>query len=73
MDNKQFKDWMEKHTLSTDKAAIVLGISRSNAFKYANGSGNVPKYVKFSAEAIDLLNPTECAKLISRRLSSSTN
>lgn len=65
---EEFNKWAEKHGLSIEQASKVLGVSRSNGFKYANGSRPVSKPVAYGAEAIDLLSKTESIKLIQKRL-----
>jgi hypothetical protein len=71
MDKIQFNAWAQRHGLTIDEAAIVLGMSRANAFKYANGTRPVALYVEYAAEAIDLLSKKESLKLIQKRLAKS--
>jgi hypothetical protein len=73
MDKDQFNAWAERHGLTTEEAAIVLGMSRANAFKYANGTRPVALYVEYAAEAFDLLSKKESLKLIQKRLAKSQN
>lgn len=73
MDKTQFNAWAERHGLTTEEAAIVLGMSRANAFKYANGTRPVALYVEYAAEAFDLLSKKESIKLIQKRLAKSQN
>ncbi|AMJ98564.1 hypothetical protein AVL55_10510 [Alteromonas macleodii] len=68
MTSKEFNAWAEKYGLSIEQAAKVLGTSRANGFKYANGSRPVSKAVAYGAEAIDLLAQKESLKLIQKRL-----
>lgn len=68
MTKDDFNDWCERHGLSAEEAAKVLGTSRSNGFKYANGSRPVSKTVAYGAEAIDLLPKAKSLKLIQERL-----
>ncbi|WP_125782804.1 hypothetical protein [Pseudoalteromonas rubra] len=68
MTSDDFKAWAEKYNLSTEEAGAVLGVSRANAFKFANGSRPVSKTVEYSAEAIDLLTKEKSLKLIQKRL-----
>lgn len=71
MDKDQFNAWAQRHCLTTEEAAIVLGMSRANAFKYANGTRPVALYVEYAAETFDLLNENERVKLIYKRLGKS--
>ena len=52
----EFKEWANKYGLSIEEAGSVLGTSRANAFKFANGSRPVSKSAYYNAEAIDLLS-----------------
>jgi len=64
----EFKAWANKYGLSIEEAGAVLGTSRANAFKYANGSRPVSKSAYYNAEAIDLLPKEKSIKLIQKRL-----
>ncbi|WP_288987854.1 hypothetical protein [uncultured Pseudoalteromonas sp.] len=64
----EFKVWAKKYGLSIEDAGAVLGTSRSNAFKFANGSRPVSKAAYYNAEAIDLLPKDKSLKLIQKRL-----
>lgn len=64
----EFKQWCDKYGLSKDQAAIVLGISRANAFKYANGSQPVSVLVSNQCELFDLLSKTKSLTVIQKRL-----
>lgn len=68
MTKDEFNAWAEKYSLTIEQAAKVLGTSRSNGFKFANGSRDVSKPVVYGAEAIDLLPKKESLKLIQKRL-----
>ncbi|WP_338853997.1 hypothetical protein WE348_20430 (plasmid) [Alteromonas macleodii] len=68
MTSEEFSAWADKYNLSIEQAAKVLGTSRANGFKYANGSRPVSKAVAYGAEAIDLLPKKESLKLIHKRL-----
>jgi len=71
MTTEEFNAWCARYNLKSEQAAKVLGTSRSNGFKYANGSRPVSRSVAFGAEVIDLLNITDkdkCLKLIQERL-----
>ncbi|WP_435277351.1 hypothetical protein ACMAZF_20215 (plasmid) [Psychrobium sp. nBUS_13] len=68
MTKDDFNEWAKKYGLSIEDAGAVLGTSRANAFKYANGSRPVSKAVQYGAEAIDLLPKKESLKLIQKRL-----
>ncbi|WP_339145239.1 hypothetical protein [Pseudoalteromonas galatheae] len=68
MTAKEFKAWANKYNLSIEEAGAVLGTSRANAFKFANGSRPVSKSVYYNAEAIDLLDNEKSIKLIQKRL-----
>lgn len=73
MDKEQFNAWVQRHGLTIEEAAIVLGMSRANAFKYANGTRPVALYVQYAAETLDLLSKNERLKLIQKRLAKSQN
>jgi len=64
----EFKAWANKYGLSIEEAGAVLGTSRANAFKFANGSRPVSKSAYYNAEAIDLLGKEKSLKLIQKRL-----
>ncbi len=64
----EFKVWASKYGLSIEEAGTVLGTSRANAFKFANGSRPVSKAAYYNAEAIDLLPKEKSQKLIHKRL-----
>ncbi len=64
----EFKVWANKYSLSIEEAGAVLGTSRANAFKFANGSRPVSKAAYYNAEAIDLLPQEKSIKLIQKRL-----
>lgn len=68
MTKDQFNAWIKKHGLTIEEAAAVLGMSRANAFKYANGSAPVALYIEYATENIDLMNKNERIKLIQERL-----
>ncbi len=73
MTKDEFNQWTEKHHLNIEQASKVLGVSRSTAFKYANGSRPVSKAVSYGAEVIDLLPKEKSLKLIQKRLDKSQN
>jgi len=68
MTKEEFNAWAEKHGLSIEEAGKMLGVSRSNAFKYANGSQAVSNSVAYAAEYFDLLPKSESLKMILKRL-----
>lgn len=68
MTKEEFNSWCEQHNITIEQSVQVLGISRSNAFKYANGSQDVPRYIAFQCEAIDLLPKQKSIILIQKRL-----
>lgn len=68
MTSDEFKNWAKKYELNIEDAGAVLGTSRANAFKFANGSRPVSKAVYYNAEAIDLLPKEKSLKLIQKRL-----
>ena len=68
MTKEEFNAWAEKHKLSIEQAGKVLGASRSNAFKYANGSQTVSNSVAYAAEYFDLLPKKESLTMIQKRL-----
>ena len=55
----EFKTWCEEYQLSVEDAAIVLGISRATAFRYANEDYPLNKTASRLCKAIDLLSPKE--------------
>jgi hypothetical protein len=65
---EDFIAWCEKHNLKTDEAAKVLGTSRANGFKFANGTRPVSQSVAYCAEALDLLAAKPRQTLIKERL-----
>ncbi|MCF2922876.1 hypothetical protein L1264_20670 [Pseudoalteromonas sp. APAL1] len=68
MSKDEFNAWVERYGLTVDKASKVLGTSRANGFKYANGTRPVSKSVAYGAEAIDLLPSEIRTDLIQKRL-----
>jgi len=68
MTKEEFNAWASKYQLTTEQAAKVLGTSKANAFKFANGSRDVSKPIAYGAEVIDLLSKKESLKLIRKRL-----
>ncbi len=68
MTKTEFNTWRSNYNLTPEQAAKVLGTSRANAFKYANGSRPISKPVAFQCEVIDLLTIKKSLKLIQKRL-----
>lgn len=68
MNKEEFKAWAKRHSLTIEQAAKVLGVSRSNAFRYAKGEIPVTKPVAYGAEVIDLLPEEKSRIVIQKRL-----
>jgi hypothetical protein len=68
MSKDEFNAWADKYGLKIEQAAKVLGTSRANGFKFANGDRPISKPVEYGAEVIDLLSKEESLKLINKRL-----
>jgi predicted transcriptional regulator len=68
MTNEEFNSWAKSNGLSVEQAAKVLGISRANAFKYANGSQQVSKSVAHAAEYFDLIPDQNKAAIIKKKI-----
>lgn len=68
MNKEEFKAWANRHSLTIEQTAKVLGVSRSNAFRYAKGEVPVTKPVAYGAEVIDLLPDEVSRRLIQKRL-----
>ena len=59
MTKDEFNEWAKKHNLSIEFAGILLGASRSNAFKYAKGDQTVSKSVALAARYFDKIPKRE--------------
>ncbi len=68
MNKQEFNAWAEKYNLTIEQEAKVLGTSRANGYKFANGDRPVSKPVAYGAETIDLLPKKESLKLIQKRI-----
>lgn len=48
-----FRDWMDRHALTLDRAAEALGLSRRTIAYYLSGEQPVPKTVMLATEGYD--------------------
>lgn len=68
MSSDDYVAWCNRLDINPEKAAKVLGISRANSFKYANGSQTVSKNVAYQCELFDNLGKKKSLTLIQKRL-----
>jgi hypothetical protein len=70
MSKEAYNAWLEKNDLNAETGAMILGISRANSFKYANGKQTVSLPTSYATETIDLLSQTARKQLFEQRVSS---
>lgn len=64
----EFVAWCQRHHIKTDQAWLVLGCSRSSAFRYASGRSEIPAAIAYQCELMDLLPASKSVTVTQKRL-----
>ncbi|WP_288987594.1 hypothetical protein [uncultured Pseudoalteromonas sp.] len=70
MKNTELKNWLIKHNLTKDNAALVFGVSRSSMFKMlsSRNTKSLRKPIIFQYELLNNLSKSKLKSVIQSRL-----
>lgn len=69
MKGRDFVEWCQRHKLTVEQAAKVLGCSRATSYRYAsNEADEIPAPIANQCELMDLLPPSKSLTVIQKRL-----